>query len=216
MSANSPGSALEDAPAPQITALSAVFRRLGSKAPAPIAPPPPVDAPPKILGFGDPPEVSAEPVPRRAPASGPAVPTGEGIATPAPVTAKPLAALHADRELERAAEPSAPSRGQDLVGRLSRRLGKAVEASGSSNPATEPPSRPSPRSAAALHALAPALSARPAMAPAAKAVAPSHTPALDRAGREHLSHNRRLHRRVRLSAEMEVDGVPCSLIDVSV
>jgi hypothetical protein len=31
-----------------------------------------------------------------------------------------------------------------------------------------------------------------------------------------MPRNRRLHRRVRLPAEMEIDGVPCTMIDVSI
>jgi hypothetical protein len=39
---------------------------------------------------------------------------------------------------------------------------------------------------------------------------------MDRAGRPAMPRNRRLHRRVRLPAEMEIDGVPCTMIDVSI
>jgi hypothetical protein len=39
---------------------------------------------------------------------------------------------------------------------------------------------------------------------------------MDRIGRQSLSRNRRLYRRVRLGAELEIDGAPCDLIDVSV
>jgi hypothetical protein len=45
---------------------------------------------------------------------------------------------------------------------------------------------------------------------------PSPAPALDRIGRQSLPRNRRLYRRVRLGAELEIDGAPSSLIDVSI
>jgi hypothetical protein len=41
-------------------------------------------------------------------------------------------------------------------------------------------------------------------------------PMADRAGRPSLPRNRRLYRRARLPAEIEIGGVPCTLIDVSI
>jgi hypothetical protein len=47
-------------------------------------------------------------------------------------------------------------------------------------------------------------------------MAPPPGPPPDRAGRPSLPRNRRLHRRVKLPAELEIEGVPCSLIDLSI
>jgi hypothetical protein len=52
-------------------------------------------------------------------------------------------------------------------------------------------------------------------APAATGAA-NPAPAMDRVGRQALPRNRRLYRRVRLPAEVEIDGVPCDLIDLSI
>jgi len=50
----------------------------------------------------------------------------------------------------------------------------------------------------------------------ASRVAPSQQPAADRTDRPSSRQNRRLHRRAKLAAEIEIGGVPCTLIDVSV
>ena len=44
----------------------------------------------------------------------------------------------------------------------------------------------------------------------------SAPPATDRSGRPSLPRNRRLYRRAKLPAEIEIGGVPCTLIDVSI
>jgi hypothetical protein len=46
--------------------------------------------------------------------------------------------------------------------------------------------------------------------------APGLAPTSDRAGRPSFPRNRRLYRRAKLPAEIEISGVPCTLIDVSV
>ena len=58
------------------------------------------------------------------------------------------------------------------------------------------------------------------LAPVQKLAAPGPTPAVERGtereGRPSLPRNRRLYRRAKLPAEIEIDGVPCTLIDVSI
>jgi hypothetical protein len=65
--------------------------------------------------------------------------------------------------------------------------------------------------------LPPGPAATPATRPVepARKAAPSPAP-IDRAGRSSLPRNRRLYRRVKLPAEMEINGVPCTLIDLSI
>ena len=65
----------------------------------------------------------------------------------------------------------------------------------------------------------PVPSAAAASDPAEAALSPVVTgpaPAVDRVGRQSLPHNRRLYRRVRLNADIEIEGQPCNLIDVSI
>jgi hypothetical protein len=56
--------------------------------------------------------------------------------------------------------------------------------------------------------------------PAQKLATPGPPPTAERGtereGRPSLPRNRRLHRRAKLPAEIEIDGVPCTLIDVSI
>jgi hypothetical protein len=125
-----------------------------------------------------------------------------------------------------------PPRPQNLVGRLGRRLGET-------RAVPEPHRLPlSPRFAPPAEAVpgaVPSRSREPA-SPASRFAPPPDTPAPDfhrtreapqrlaeppppaveRAGRPSLPHNRRLHRRAKLPAEIEIDGVPCTLIDVSI
>lgn len=67
----------------------------------------------------------------------------------------------------------------------------------------EPPTAPAPRPERAVSA-----PAEPAPA--------SPLPAPDRAAHPSMPRNRRLYRRVQLPAEMEIAGVPCTLIDISI
>jgi len=52
--------------------------------------------------------------------------------------------------------------------------------------------------------------------PSDTALAPSGMPAGDRPGRAAMPRNRRLYRRVKLAAEIDIDGVPSTLIDLSI
>jgi outer membrane biosynthesis protein TonB len=143
----------------------------------------------------EPPPVPVPPV--REPPPAPTPPVRDLLSAPTP----PAAAPTPIPETPPAAPPAAPMpepqpaaeaqrRPQAFVGRLSRRLGDS------------PIARQRVRES------------EPAPAPV-RAVAPSASPAMDRAERPAISRNRRLHRRVTLPAEFEIDGVPCSLIDVS-
>jgi hypothetical protein len=114
---------------------------------------------------------------------------------------------------------AAPAGPQSLAGRLGRRLGEPPRPRAAAAPPNAPPppvvhaaaaAQPGPQAPAAR---APA---EPPPKPVLKAVAPSATPAIDRAGRPSLPRNRRLHRRVKLPAEIEIAGVPCGLVDVSI
>jgi hypothetical protein len=163
---------------------------------APVAPDPVVAT---ALEAAPPPEPPPAPVPE--PPSAPA---------PPPVKAR----LH---ELPpNTAAPPIPSpvmpRPQNLVGRLGRRLGDVP--SPSRQPAPAPRFDPLP-------AAAPPAARRVAdPAPAQKLATPGPAPVAERGterdGRPSLPRNRRLHRRVKLPAEIEIDGVPCTLIDVSI
>jgi hypothetical protein len=64
----------------------------------------------------------------------------------------------------------------------------------------------------------PAPAARRPSEPAPRPAAPSQVSpsAADRGERPSIQQNRRLYRRAKLSAELEIAGVPCTLIDVSI
>jgi hypothetical protein len=105
-------------------------------------------------------------------------------------------------------------RPQNLVGRLGRRLGDVPQPP--QQPAPTPRFDPLPE--AAPPAPAPRRVADPA--PTQKLTTPGPAPAVERGtereGRPSLPRNRRLHRRAKLPAEIEIEGVPCTLIDVSI
>jgi hypothetical protein len=73
-----------------------------------------------------------------------------------------------------------------------------------------PPTPPPPPQATA----APEAAARRPADPVRTVANP--VPAIDRVGRQALPRNRRLYRRVQLPAEIEINGMRCSLIDVSI
>jgi hypothetical protein len=108
-------------------------------------------------------------------------------------------------------------RPQNLVGRLGRRLGD-VPPPPQQQPVPAPRFDPLPPPEAAPSAPATRRVVDPA--PAQKLATPSPAPAPDRGaereGRPSLPRNRRLYRRAKLPAEIEIDGVPCTLIDVSI
>jgi hypothetical protein len=109
------------------------------------------------------------------------------------------------------AAPSLPTphRPRNFVERLGRQLGEAVVA----------PTRVDriPRRFEPLpDQTTPASAARRSLEPAPSSPAPYPTPPAGRGERPSMSQNRRLYRRAKLSAELEIAGVPCTLIDVSV
>jgi hypothetical protein len=207
-----------------------VFRRLGAKPPAQPAPPPalrPVPAPSaprQLLGFAEP--VAATPpieafLPQAEEAAAPAIaervetaaletapdpePDAEPEPKPEPAPAPPVQARVRELPSTPAQEPAQTARPQNLVGRLGRRLGDAAA------PLTMP--APTVRTM-------PAPAARVVPTPAARDFTgpPSAPPqpAGDRGGRPSLPRNRRAYRRAKLPAEIEIAGVPCTLIDVSI
>ena len=102
-----------------------------------------------------------------------------------------------------------PNRPRNFVERLGRQLGEVVVA----------PTRvdPTPRRFEPLPdqtATAPPVRrfAEPATGPAT----PDPAPPADRGGRPSVAQNRRLYRRAKLAAELEIAGEPCTLIDVSI
>lgn len=233
LAATPPNPVLDEAP-PRPTALSAVFRRMASESP-------PAREAPELLGFPEPiaevPSVEeflpSEPAAEPA-APKPGAPPASDLAEiavlepadsvcefeparelapapqpePPPIRARP-------REFPAAPAPAAsPARGpQNLVGRL----GVRPEPQPAPRPATAPPRfepLPSPAPPPAAHRPAPALKTS---ASALKTPAPAPAqPGGDRAGRPSLRHNRRVYRRAKLPAEIEIGGVPCTLIDVSI
>jgi PilZ domain len=210
----------------QPTALSAVFQRIASEpAPPPVSEPPPriVARSPQPLGFAEPvakvppiedflPESDDAVVP--APVKQVAIAKLEPPSTPQPEPSSmpeptPIRARVRDLPPVAAAPaPVVPERPQSVVGRLGRRLAEPVPVSpkptsptAPQRPMAPPPFDPLPE---------------PTQKPPADFGLPSPLPGADHAGRPSLPHNRRNYRRAKLPAEFEIDGVPCTLIDVSV
>ncbi|HTW52717.1 MAG TPA: PilZ domain-containing protein [Stellaceae bacterium] len=171
------------------TPLSAVFRRLGAEPPAePAAPPAPRPAPTLLA-----PQLLgfAEPVTDLPPIET-FLPSDGESAAPAMAETAPLETAPPEPEPKSASEPEPVAEPPPLVlarvRNLVGRLGRL-------------PEKAHPAEAAQLPA------------------EPPPTPfqgASERAGRPSLSRNRRAYRRARLPAEIEISGVPCTLIDVSI
>jgi hypothetical protein len=152
--------------------------------------------PPQTIGF-EPVEAPVETAVSVAPPIEPFVPKTEDLAALAPLAPVPISMLDAE-----IAPPPAPE------------LQAPVEPPSPLSPAApHPPAQQSPT--AQQPAVQQPAAPQPGT-PSVMAVAPAAISAVDRAGREHVPRNRRLYRRVQLAAELEVDGAPCSLIDVSV
>jgi len=215
-------------------------------APAPQPPPRAITHNPQLLGFAEPvlrvppiedflPRDQAVAVPAAAAPVAVTVPDRVPEPPPAP---PPIRARVRDLPPGPAAPSPAPppsDRRLSFVGRLSRQLGEAVAAPTRVDPA---PTRFDPLPEQVMPAPAPprpAASAPKPVAPAPKPVAPapglvaaapepvapepvvaSPPPPEERGGRESMPPNRRLYRRAKLSAEFEISGVPCTLIDVSI
>jgi hypothetical protein len=231
--AATPNPVLDEAP-PRPTALSAVFRRIASEPPRSPGPPPIPSSGPQLLGFAEPvvelppvenflaPESEPEPPaiePARSDAAEIAAPEPAAAPAPEPELAPPPASERAPLPQSVRARPSdlpdppAPPAAalpqawpQNLVGRLGRR------------PEPQPPPAASPRFEPLPPSpppAAPPAARRPE--PALRTPAPAPTPpSSDRAGRPSLPRNRRVYRRAALPAEIEIGGVPCTLIDVSI
>ena len=201
-------------------ALSTVLRRIsnepqGSEA----APETPISAVNglKLYGFDEPVAANPEPTPE---------PATEDIV--ALLAEQPEVARLVDAELTAAEEgaaaapnppvqsapedqpEAAPSRAEVLIAQLSGRVGPV---------APRPAGPAKSRQAAELVQPAAARSAAPSPVRSVEALgepSSSPAPATDRTGRQSLSRNRRLYRRVRLGAEIDINGAPCQLIDVSI
>ncbi|HVH82566.1 MAG TPA: hypothetical protein VM782_24435, partial [Stellaceae bacterium] len=146
---------------------------------------------------------------------------------PQPVTEPPAVRARMRDLPPRALEPMAPGvashRPTSLVGRLGRRLGDMYMPPEHSPRFEALPSAGVDRVSAQPLARSPEPAPQPAPTetrppPAQKLVtpAPSPAPATERGGRPALPRNRRLYRRAKIPAEIEIDGVPCTLIDVSI
>ena len=194
--------------APSPTALSTVLRRISNE---PRAPSSAAEAPffggsgPKLYGFDEPaatgsklaPEPAAEDIVAllaEQPEVARLVDAEEGpaaVPTPGPERARRPA------EQRFALLPEEPPRDPEIViAPLSGQSGRVAPLRAPQDVPQQAPKPPSPDGS----------------------IEPPHEPGppMDRLGRQPLSRNRRLYRRVRLSAEIEIDGVPSSLIDVSI
>jgi len=181
------------------TALSTVLRRISHEPRERVAAP---EAPAsgaagvELVGFDEPVETVPEPAPEPAP---------EDIAVllaEQPEVAR-LGDVEPETVEERAVASKPPRRRPEItIAPLSGRVGLAAPRPvrpDTSRQSSEPPSPATP--------VEPPDDPEPALLPGAAA---------ERLGRQPLSRNRRLYRRVRLGAEIEIDRVPCSLIDVSI
>lgn len=109
---------------------------------------------------------------------------------PPPVVARAVAASPPKPAL------NTPPRSSTVLTEVFERIGREMP---------QPPPRPEPQAAS-----------QPAPGLSQELDAPGPPPAAKREGRESLPRNRRLYRRAKLPAEIEIDGVPCTLIDVSI
>ena len=134
-------------------------------------------------------------------------------AAPNPLLTEPQPKIRARvRDLPQPAPAAAeisPERPQSFVGRLGRRLGGASSAPPAPRFEPLPPPPPAPEARRAAE------TARP-REPAPKLTTPPQAQTAERGGRPSLPRNRRLYRRATLPADIEIDGVPCTLIDVSI
>jgi len=209
--------------ATQSTALSAVFRRIANDAPAtaPEVPASPATSRgPQLYGFAEPQaEIAGTEAGSPAAVDGDR-PAANGIwAEPEPPPSVQPAAPVPDQPPVVIARLAGRSRAAPLASRPIRpsvmRPLPRPSASAATSPAPVPP--PTPVLASVPPPAAPPVpAARRSAEPVRKAAASSAAPEADRVGRQPLPRNRRLYRRVRLPAEIEIDGVPCSLIDVSI
>jgi hypothetical protein len=198
VSAEPPHPVFDASSSPNSTALSAVFRRLGAEAPA--MPPPPVL--PEFLGFTETVETASPP------------PAAAVTALAEPAETTDPVEIDVDEAAEMP-EPAAPRQPRAEAVMPLGRIARPDEVW--PLPRSVGPDRQIARSAIPPAAIPPAPAGWPARPPepAPAALAPSPTPDMGRGG-QGLSRNRRLHRRARLAADLEIDGVRCGLIDLSV
>jgi hypothetical protein len=194
------------------TALSNFLRRISNEPPASDAVP---EAPPsggngvKLFGFDEPVAAVPEPAPEPAP---------EDIV--ALLAEQPEVARLGDVEppaAEEVATAALPqSRSEVLIAQLSTRVMPVAPRPAMSRQVPEETTQPE----AAQPPLEPLVEPPPErlVEPPPLAPAPElpSAPPTDRIDRQSLSRNRRLYRRVRLGAEIEVNGSPCTLVDLSI
>jgi hypothetical protein len=228
-----PGPPPAPEPPPQVESAPALGPLPVASEPPPAAPEPALPSPllkvthsRHLLGFAEP-VANIPPIedflPLNADATGPE--TAERVEEPAPELAPPpepppaaspeLAPIHARvRDLPPgfAAGGGPPDRPRNFVERLGRQLGEAVVAPTRDDPPRfEPlPERTTPASAA-WRPPEPQPRPEPVVRRRAEPAPPE-----DRGERPSIRQNRRLYRRAKLSAEFEIAGVPCTLIDVSI
>jgi hypothetical protein len=219
-------SALPEADQRPSTPLSAVFRRLGVDPSAPPAEPPAllsVAAPlaPQLLGFAEP-VTDVPPIEMFLPSdeeSGP--PTVAETAEIAPFEAAPP---ESGPVAESASEPMPDPEPEPEPISVSE-PGPGPAPAPEPEPLREPEhvAEPPPLVLARVQNLVGRLGRLPQEVHPAEAaplpIEPSSTSfhgASERSGRPSLSRNRRAYRRARLPAEIEIGGVPCTLIDVSI
>ncbi len=183
-----------------------MFRRLGGKTLASAT----ARVAPQLLGFA---ELVAEVPPvedflsadEKVATLGAEEPIESAVVAGAPLQVEPEPAPPIDtRPREAPPNPSPPARPQNPVGRLDRRPGDA------------PASPTMPTSEAGVTS-APAARASPTPTARRHPVEPPPAPfQSDRAAHPSMSRNRRAYRRARVPAEIEIGGIPCTLIDVSI
>jgi hypothetical protein len=214
-----PAAPSPDLPSPVDTASEWVPEFHGFPEPEPLAPPPPVPPPPHLA------HEDVDALLREQPELAPPIEIDASPADDAPANDFALPGAP-DREPEPESprvepSPSRVIRLQDSIGRFNR-SGPAPLVRRVAQPKVqaevelpEPPPAPDAPLSVPHPAPPPAAAPDPAE-PAPTPIEAAPAPAMDRVGRQALAHNRRLYRRVRLGAEIEIDGQKCNLIDVSI
>ena len=227
MAAPPPNPAADETTSPSSTPLTAVFRRIGDVPPAPalrsvpsVPPQPrplPPSSPPQLLGFAEPvvhipPIEDFLPPEESAPVPSPAEPIESGFGEPEPPSPP---SVRPSSELLAIPEPPEPPLAGEFpeTAPIRARVRDLPPPAGLDEVALVMP-RPQNlvgRLGRWPEGRQPSVGSRELPVDAAM---PGH--ATERGDRTSLARNRRLHRRAKLPAEIEIDGVPCTLIDVSI